>query len=171
MEKPESPGGQREEDRGNIKWTKTMLMSGLSRRERKRFIIFISRVLHEAYQFLNQKLKSTGTSEDKKKWISNHITPGNFILIVIILFTYITEKKHPFCSKYINYIGKINIETLNRYWLEQALRSRNIHRKGEIIQNMRLNTFKAYQAYWTSKICTCILKMNFLSLIIVVECW
>ena len=98
----------------------------------------------------------------QKNLISSNITPGNFILIVIILFTYITEKKHPFCSKYIIYIGKINIDTLNRFWLEQALSFRNIHRKGKerkefmFIQNMRLNPFKANHAYWTSEICTCI---------------
>ena len=32
-----------------------------------RDVNYISRVIHEAYQFLNQKLKSAGTSEDRNK--------------------------------------------------------------------------------------------------------
>ena len=54
-----------------------MLMSGLAGAGRQREIFFdvnyISRVIHEAYQFLNQKLKSTetGTSADKNKNISH----------------------------------------------------------------------------------------------------
>ena len=51
-------GGQ---GQNNMKKDKVDVRSGLAGRGRERDVNYISRVIHEAYQFLNQKLKSAGT--------------------------------------------------------------------------------------------------------------